>query len=211
MRSWFRPSTSIPLDEQLARLSENGVQLRPGMSSRDVRGKLKLLKAEGSGYPATLSGLGAVQLLGDGHATFLSDDVWYFDAACISGPGTYAFVVTRLAQMLPNEFPARNADDSIRIEDWRASVSFDLGEERLHWTQRVLDTWLDETLFVRINQLIDKQGDGWRGGAGSGASGGARHLWQVPLPGRQRLIVAATAVHGRRLAQVCGLALRKIV
>ena len=105
--------------------------------------------------------------------------------------------------MLPNEFPAREATDSISIADWRASVSFELGEERLHWTQRVLDTWLDETLFVRINQMIDTQGGGWQGGA--------RHLWQVPLPGRQRLLVAATTADGRRLAQVCGLALRTIV
>ena len=172
---------------------------------------LKHLRAEGSGYPATLSALGAAQVLGDRHATFLSNDVWYFDAACISGPGAYAFVVTRLAQMLPREFPARNAADSIRIENWRASVSFELGDERLHWTQRVLDAWLDETLFVRINQLIDAQGDGWHGGTNGADAGAPRHLWQVPLSGRQRLIVAATTAHGRRLAQVCGLALRTIV
>ena len=211
MRSWFRPSTSIPIEEQLVRLSENGVRPRSGVTARDVRAMLKHLKAEGSGYPATLCALGAAQVLGDGDATFLSDDVWYFDAACIAGPGAYALVVTRLAQMLPREFPARNAVDSIRIEDWRASVSFELGDERLHWTQRVLDAWLDETLFVRINQLIDARDHGWHGGADGAEPGAPRRLWQVPLPGRQRLIVAATTAHGRRLAQTCGLALRTIV
>lgn len=185
------------------RLSENGVRLSPGATNHDVRSLLKHLKAEGSSYPATLCALGAAHTDAQGGTAFLSDDVWYFDAACITGPGAYAHIITRLAQMLPDEFPAREAADSISIADWRASVSFELGEERLHWTQRVLGTWLDETLFIRINQMIDAQSAGWQGGV--------RHLWQVPLPGRQRLLVAATTAQGRRLAQVCGLALRTIV
>jgi hypothetical protein len=206
MRSWFKSSTSIPIGEQLARLAENGVRLRPGVTVTDVEMTLKLLKAGTPGYAATLCALGAARTDERGQATFLSDDVWYFDAACVSGPGAYAYVVSRLAQMLPGEFPAREVSDSIDIADWRASVSFELGDERLHWTQRVLDTWLDETLFVRVNHLIDARGEGWQGGPSA-----VRHLWQVPLPGRQRLIVAATTAHGRRLAQVCGLALRTIV
>ncbi len=198
MRSWFRSSSLVPIGEQLARLAEHGIRLRTGVTAADVTRSLKDLKADAPGFSATLSALGAASIDGQRQATFLSDDVWYFDAACITGPGAYAYAVARIAQLLPEEFPAREATDSIDIADWRASVSFELGEERLHWTQRVLDAWIDETLFVRVNQLID-------------AHGGPRMLWQVPLPGRQRLLVAATPAHGRRLAQVCKLALRKIV
>ena len=83
MRSWFRPSASIPIEEQLAPLAENGVRLRAGVTSHHVRAMLKHLKAESSSYPATLCAMGAAQVLDSGDATFLSDDVWYFDAACI--------------------------------------------------------------------------------------------------------------------------------
>jgi hypothetical protein len=210
MRSWFHPTTTIPLQEQLARLAENGVRLRPGVTPDQVMALPDKSKVERGGYPALLCALGVERSDPQGSAVFLSDDAWYFDAACITGPGAYAFVISRLAQMLPAEFPARDADDSIHIADWRASVSFELGDERLHWTQRVLDQWLDETLFVRINQLIDSQAPATDVLYGE-PSGSTRRLWQVPLPDRQRLIVAATPRHGRRLAQVCGLALRMIV
>ena len=207
MLTWLTSSKTVPLDEQLARFAENGIRLRPGVTVRDVKSVLSHLKLESAGYPATLSALGAELRDGNGRSSFLSDDAWFFDAACVSVPGDYAFVVTRLAQILPVEFPARDAGDSIDIANWRASVSFELGDARLHWTQRVMNQFVDETLFVRINQLIDESNPGMDGSMHVGT----RHLWQVPLSGRQRLLVAATTAHGRRLAQVSGLALRTIV
>jgi hypothetical protein len=161
MYSWFRSSTSIPILEQLARLTENGVRLRPGVTNDHVKALKERSKLESGGYLATLRALGSERRDAQGNVAFLTDDAWFFDAACITGPGAYARIITRLAQMLPDEFPAREAVDSISIADWRASVSFELGEERLHWTQRVLDTWLDETVFVRINQMIDAPSGDW--------------------------------------------------
>lgn len=205
MLSWIRKSaidSAVPVAEQIARLAGNGVRLRPGITAADVLALPERATLESAGYRATLCALGAERRDADGHAYFLSDDVWFFDSACINGPGDYAHVVSRLAAMLPDEFPARDADDSVLLGDWRASVSFEIGETRHHWTQRVMDVWLDETLLMRVNQFIDELG---------GAKAGARHLWQIPLESQHRLIVAATPAHGRSLAQQCSLALRNIV
>jgi hypothetical protein len=205
MLSWFRKpiDTAVPLAGQIACLAGNGVRLRPGLAAADVLALPERATLESSGYRATLCALGAERRDSLGHAYFLSDDVWFFDSACINGSGDYAHVVSRLAAMLPDEFPAKDAADSILLGDWRASVSFEIGETRHHWTQRVMDTWLDETLLMRVNQFIDEQG------AGDRAS--TRHLWQIPLESQHRLIVAATPAHGRSLAQNCNLALRNIV
>lgn len=202
--SWFRAvAPTVPVQAQIAQLAAHGVRLRQGVTVADVTALPERATLESAGYRATLCALGAERRDAAGRSLFLSDDAWFFDSACIQGPGDYARVINRLARMLPAEFPAREAMDSILLGDWRASVSFELGDSRLHWTQRVMDTWLDETLLLRVNQLIDSQA--------SDVTGTVRFLWQVPLESQYRLIVAASRFHGRRLAQHCGLALRQIV
>jgi hypothetical protein len=204
MLTWLRKQSNvIPIEAQLMRLAENGVRLRASVTPAHVETLPERATLETAGYRATLCALGAERRDAQGYAFFLSDDVWFFDSAFIWGTGDYARVVMRLAQMLPDEFPARGAADSILLSDWRASVSFELGETRHHWTQRVMDNWLDETLLTRINQLIDERDQG--------SPSDARHLWQVPLEGQYRLIVAATSANGRRLAQNCNLALRNVI
>lgn len=200
MLSWLRKSTTagIPIEDQLAQLTRHGVTLATGVTLADVARLPERATLVGAGYRATLCALGAERRDGQGRPLFLSNDVWFFDSACIQGPGDYAHVVARLAAMLPQEFAARDIADSVAIEEWRASVSFQIGETRLHWTQRVMDTWIDETILLRINQMIADPDQ-------------ARHLWQVPLDGQHRLIVAATTADARRLAQNCRLALRNIV
>lgn len=204
MRSLFRSSTTVPLAEQLRLLGDCGVRLRPGVTPQHIARLPERASLVKSGYVATLCALGAARIDTAGDTLYLSDDVWFFHAACIMGTHSYAHVIWRLAQLLPLEFPARDPADSIDLDNWRASVSFELDDARHHWTQRVLGNWLDETLFVRINQMIEAQDTADHGRQ-------LKHLWQVPLPGDHRLIVAATPADGRRLAQVCGLALRAIV
>lgn len=207
MLSWFRMSSTPPIAEQIEQLTACGLRLCPGVTLDIVKALPERAAMEAGGYVATLCALGAARHDARGTPHYLTDDAWYFDAACINGPGDYAAAIERLAQMLPEEFPARDADDSVNLVDWRASLSFELGDVRLHWTQRVLDRWIDETLFVRINQLVEEQADQLHGGLDVFP----RQLWQVPLPGRHRLLLAATTSVGRRLAQACGLAVRLIV
>lgn len=202
MLSWFRKKHGLPIDEQIAQLSRCGIRLAEGVTPAQVAALPERDAMEAGGYRATLCALGAERDDGRQRGSFLSDDVWFFDSRCIYGPGDYAEVVRRLAAMLPVDFPAREPADSILLEEWRASVSFEMGDGRLHWTQRVLDHWLDETLLVRINQLLDRPGR---------APADVVRLWQVPLESQHRLLVAATTANARRLAQECRLAIRQIV
>ena len=200
--SWFRKRQILPIMVQIEQLGRCGIRLADGVTADHVAALPERGALETGGYRATLCALGAERDEADWHGRFLSDDVWFFDSRCIFGPGDYARVVARLATMLPADFPARDPADSILLEEWRASVSFEMGDSRLHWTQRVLDNWLDETLLVRINQSLDRPGR---------PIASVVRLWQIPLESQHRLLVAATTANARRLAQECRLAIRQIV
>lgn len=202
MMSWFRKRQSLPVAEQIAQLARCGIRLVEGVTVAEVAALPERNAMEAGGYRATLCALGAERDGGCGRVRFLSNDVWFFDSRCIFGPGDYAHVIGRIAAMLPADFPARDPDDSILLEEWRASVSFEMGDGRLHWTQRVLENWLDETLLVRINQSVDQPGR---------VPAEVVRLWQVPLESQHRLLIAATTANARRLAQECRLAIRQIV
>ena len=199
MLSWFRKPI-LPIAAQVKLLADCGIRLRPGVTLADVQALPERDALEREGYRATLCALGTERLDGQGRTGCLSDDVWLLDTECIEGPGSYVRVLTRIARMLPVEFPARAIADSIRLDEYRASVSFEIDETGHHWTQRAMDHWLDETLFLRINHLVEAYP--------FPARERARLLWQVPLGGQHRLIIAATNADGRRLAQSCALAVR---
>ena len=197
MLTWFtRPRET--LEAQLGVLAECGLAIERPWGIADVRSALTGFDRGLPPYLRLLLALGQVRNAAARTPPTLCPRVLQIPARCIDGPGAYGRLFAGLARMLGPEFPARDGQDVLSQAERRGSLSFEIGDVRHHWTLRVMDDWVDETLLVRVNHMLEEHG-------------GRLRLRQVPVGEHHLLLVAATSADSRRCAQRTGLALREIL
>ena len=109
------------LQQRLLTLSQCGIGTRDSDCLDSLLMRRGELLAEG-GYASVLACLGEQQ--DDDERRFLSDDIWLIRMECINGPGDYANVVRRGADLTKGDLNLRAIEDHVDLAQSEAWVSF---------------------------------------------------------------------------------------
>lgn len=140
------------LEEKIAVLKSVGIELAPDATLDDLQDGEWDDFDESEAYSSLLCALGE-------NGT-LSDDVWYFDLECISGPNSYVSIARRLAVLSDGMLPLEQIEDQVNnngVQTGTAWLSFVLHGQTYKWDLKIDDDWVDYTVFTRLVELNDQQ------------------------------------------------------
>lgn len=189
LKSLLAPNR-IPLEEQLATLSECGIYLKPEFTVETLLESFPREKYETSHYAGLVIRLGGT--LEREPWTPLSNNVWHLDTECIEDSGDYVRIAERFRDLAQGELPIENIRDRVDIENGDAWLEFELNGETIHWGARVNDDWIDPEILSKFCALL----------AGQNRS---RRYTYFDLKGQDCLIGCATEDELRKLRKQTGL------
>lgn len=151
-----KPTLSVPLTEQLSRLSVTGVVINEDVNDADLF--MFHSKAELEREPFRH----LIETLGHGVErepfTPISDRLWMCDYERVEDHGAYVEVVERLERMTGNALRLTDIVDHVDIEAEEAWVEFRFNGQKVRWDLKVEDDWLDPEVLLNYDELLAKAG-----------------------------------------------------
>jgi len=159
--SFFKKrSASVSLEQQLEVLSTCGVVLSSEVKIEDLFMFHSRAELEANTYKDLIVTLG-YEMERDPFVP-LCNRLWMCDYERIEDTGSYAEIIERLHRMSEHSLPLSDIDDLVDIEANTAWVEFDLEGSRIHWDAEVDNDWLDPTIVVRFNSLLNAKQSPYR-------------------------------------------------
>lgn len=147
----------IPFEEQLQNLAGCGIKLRSEFLPEILFEDWTKEEFEKEPFELLLIALGDEKELSDGQWTFLSDNIWHFDAECIEGNGSYINIAERLRDLAGDDLPLQNIKDYVDIDEESAWLEFTLDSKDYHLNFEVSDDWADTEIFNVFAQLLQNR------------------------------------------------------
>lgn len=146
----------ISLEEQLKVLGQLGINLSPEATIEDILNEMDREEIESQPYLLLLIVLGCEFEKSDNQWVSISNNIWYLDTECIEDNGDYIRIVKRLVTLSQGILEVENLIDSIDIEAYEATISFELKSKHFNWPLEVNDDWLDMSIFSKFNAVLEK-------------------------------------------------------
>ncbi|GMQ60538.1 hypothetical protein AN1V17_49380 [Vallitalea sediminicola] len=144
----------IPLKTQLEKLEEVGISINPDIDRNQIFNVFDKEEYEEDPYGSLLIALGCEVETSQDCGKPISKNIWYLDTECIEDTGDYVSVMEKIVCLAHDSLQLSNIHDYIDMDENKAWIAFDLGEETYKWNLEFNDDWLDVKIFSMINKLL---------------------------------------------------------
>src|SRR5262249_55062059 len=144
------------LERQLSDLAAIGLVINPGVTREDLTTFEAREVLETKPYRGLVEGMG-IDIEREPY-TPICDRLWMCDYERVEDRGAYRDVILRLEVMTAGRLKLANVTDYVDLEEGKAWVELDFQGRRIHWDLAVHDDWLDPTILVNYDQLLEEAG-----------------------------------------------------
>jgi len=148
-RSRSKSQTTVPLDEQLSKLNELGINLKAGVCKDDLLKSYSEKEYESDSYFLLLCAMG-YSIDEEPWDREVSDLVWHFDYECIDNEDSYLEIVHNIARLAGVNDRLNNVESHVDFKKDTAKLRYDIGSVSQVLTPSVDDDWADELTVKRI-------------------------------------------------------------
>ncbi|MHC4926828.1 MAG: hypothetical protein ACYTER_05780 [Planctomycetota bacterium] len=155
LKMWPFKSKSIPLTEQLNKLSELGLTLSAGANTEDLYIFETREELETEAYKGIIEALGYE--IERSPYTPVCNKLWMCDYERIEDHGAYVDVIKRLELMTDKALKLSEIKDYVDVEEGKAWVEFICEGKRIHWDADVDNDWLDPYIITKYDALLKEK------------------------------------------------------
>ena len=147
---------TIPLEEQLARLSNFGINPKCDDFVEWMWCEWETDTVKSDPYELLML-LGGVREA-SGLVERLSNDVFYFDTGCVDDGNSYRTILEQLVTISKGAFNITNLHSEVDHKNKKASVSFVYCSTKYKWDLDYNNDWFDFGIVLKINGLLKNSG-----------------------------------------------------
>ena len=147
----------MKLEAQLAKLTELGLVLNPGITIEDILESSDRSEYEQEPFECLLFSFGS-EVEGEPRGRRICDRVWNFDTECIAATGDYVNIVRNLCLLTGDPEYLTEIVDEIDLAEGKCWLEYNLREQRQHWTIEVNDDWADMMTITYVMEDLQRDG-----------------------------------------------------
>ena len=146
----------VTIEKQLETLADLGLTLNSGVGEEQLTTFEDRSALETTPYKGLIEAMGFE--LEEEPYTPLCDPLWMCDYERVEDHGAYVEVLQRLERMTSGTLGLTNMRDQVDLEEEVAWLEFDHQGQRVRWEFEVDDDWLDPTILIKYDDLLESSG-----------------------------------------------------
>lgn len=146
----------VTIEDQLVVLGKLGLTLNPGVGEEHLTAIDDRSALEATPYTGLIEAMG-MDLEEEPFAP-LCNQLWMCDYERIEDHGAYVEVLQRLERMTSEALSLSGMIDHVDLEEEIAWPEFEHEGQRVRWEFQVEDDWLDPSILVRYDDLLESSG-----------------------------------------------------